>query len=388
MSGARKVSEEKALLRRWFMDHALPLWWLVGGDREEGGFFEKIDNSLAPIAAPRRARLVARQIFVYATAHELGCNQPCGEIVEHGLSFLTQKLLREDGTVISSVHPSGDVIQGAFDLYDYAFVLFGLAAAARELGDREALSQRANKIRDRMIAGWAHPVAGFQESQPPSAPLRANPHMHLLEAFLAWSELALPGCEVWDRLADEIAELCLSRFIDPATGAVRETYDLDWHALSLDQGQLIEPGHQFEWAWLLLRWAQLRGRPDAAAAAMRLVEIGERHGIDSTRGLVVNGLSTDLTLLDAKARLWPQTERIKAWHAVAQTAGDPQMREQALERLALAIAGLRQYFAQKPDGLWWETINPDASFDPEPSRASSLYHIACAIHTIEAPVVR
>jgi mannose/cellobiose epimerase-like protein (N-acyl-D-glucosamine 2-epimerase family) len=64
-------------------------------------------------------------------------------------------------------------------------------------------------------------------------------------------------------MADEIAELALSKFIDPKSGGLREYYDGDWNAAPGVDGRIVEPGHQFEWAWLLLRWGQLAGRDDA-----------------------------------------------------------------------------------------------------------------------------
>lgn len=33
---------------------------------------------------------------------------------------------------------------------------------------------------------YKHPVAGFEEENPPRTPLCSNPHMHLFEAMLAW----------------------------------------------------------------------------------------------------------------------------------------------------------------------------------------------------------
>ena len=47
---------------------------------------------------------------------------------------------------------------------------------------------RAAMLRDEMTHGWGHPGRGFEEAQPRSLPLKANPHMHLFEAALAWEE--------------------------------------------------------------------------------------------------------------------------------------------------------------------------------------------------------
>jgi mannose/cellobiose epimerase-like protein (N-acyl-D-glucosamine 2-epimerase family) len=373
------VSAEYHALRHWFLETALPLWWEKGTDNEGGGFFEKLDDAAHPIEEPRRARLVARQIYVYALAGEMGWTGPADIAVTHGLDFLQRRLLRADCSIVASVTTSGAIIRGEFDLYDAAFVLFGLSAAARAPARRKALVQLAGKIRDQIVGGFSHPLGGFEEARPPSLPLKANPHMHLLEAFLAWAELETTDSVVWNELADKIVELCLERLIDPRTGVICEFYDAKWRPLPDAFGLQIEPGHQFEWAWLLLRWAELRGNDCVVGPATRLIQIGESAGVDPIRGVAINALDGALRSRDDNSRLWPQTERVKAWYSLALR---PKSDLKALEILEKSLRGLRLFTTGRLPGLWWETLHPDGNFDPEPARASTLYHIACAIHTL------
>ena len=102
---------------------------------------------------------------------------------------------------------------------------------------------------------------------PEGLPLLANPHMHLLEAVQSWALIdADPG---WQSMADEIVGLALERLIDPELGVVFERFDGQWRALSEDSDRLLEPGHQFEWAWLLLRarGRSRTGSPERCGAA-------------------------------------------------------------------------------------------------------------------------
>ncbi|MFX8477731.1 AGE family epimerase/isomerase, partial [Acinetobacter baumannii] len=80
--------------------------------------------------------------------------------------------------------------------------------------------------------------------------------------------------------------------------------------------------------------------------------------------------------------LWPQTERIKAWVALAQLAhdrGDATALAQALQAATAAMGGLRAYLHHPVAGAWQEVWRADGSWQPEPVRASSLYHIVCAL---------
>lgn len=377
---------EYALLCDWLFGQALPLWAGVGTDRSTGGFFEKLTPQGQPLDDPRRARVSARQIFSFATAGQLGWPGDASGMVEYGLANLLRHHLPPEGIVVPTVAADGRVLRRDFDLYDHAFVLFALAAANQMRGGDPALEQRAAALREAM-GGWAHPVRGFEEAQPRSLPLKANPHMHLFEAALAWQEVSdNPG---WAALADSLADLCLERFLDPATGALKEYFDGDWRPLPAPQ-DVVEPGHQFEWAWLLRRWGAARNHPKALAAAARLAEIGEGPGVDPTQDLAMNELNADLTVRDGLFRLWPQTERLKAHVSALANASDTAAQDRAADLATRAARGLRRYFDHPVPGSWWEHLGRDGHpHDPnEPARASSLYHITCAIGELGQQIER
>jgi mannose-6-phosphate isomerase len=376
------VSELRAeyeVLRGWLFNQALPLWAGRGTDRATGGFFEKLTPQGLALDEPRRARVTARQIFAFATAGQLGWADGADALVDYGLANLFRHHLLPEGIVIPTVAADGTVLRRDFDLYDHAFVLFALAAVAGGRAGDPAIAARAAMLRDEMTHGWGHPGRGFEEAQPRSLPLKANPHMHLFEAALAWEEASTDVG--WRAMADMIAEMCLECFIDPGTGAQREYFDGDWQAIPLPPQDVVEPGHQFEWAWLLCRWGKLRNRPDALAAARRLTAIGEEKGVDPVQDLAVNELNADLSLRDGLFRLWPQTERLKAHASAMAMADDPVAREAAAARAARAARGLRRYFDHPVPGSWWEHLGLDGRPHDltEPARASSLYHIVCAI---------
>jgi mannose-6-phosphate isomerase len=383
-SGGAAARVEFERLRGWFVGDVLPLWSTVAVDRLRGGFFEGLDRAGRPLEAPRRTRVVGRQLFVFSTAPRLGWTGPWRELVDHGLAWFRRALLDDAGTVISSCDADGRPIAAGFDLYDHAFALFGLAAAYEATGQAD-LSGIAARMRAAMKAGWGHPIAGFEAARPRRLPLGANPHMHVFEAAEAWAAVA-PAAERagWRALGDEIAGLALARFVDPRSGAIREFYDGDWRPMPGDLGRLVEPGHQFEWAWLLLRWGRSRGVAAAEAAARRLVELAEAHGVDPARGVAFAELWDDLSAKDRATRVWPQTERIKAWAALAEAAATPAARETALAAAAAAARGLAHFVDPTVPGLWHERMRADGSFLDEPAPTSTLYHVACALDVLGA----
>ncbi len=375
---------QEAVARRdrlvsWLNGYAYPLWWQAGYDHAAGGFHEKLDQQGQPVQAPRRARVQPRQIFSYALAPSLGWDGPATDIVRQALDCYLARYRREDGLFRTLVAADGAPLDDRADLYDQAFALFGLSAAAGPLNAFDTLHDTAVTLRDRLLAAVGR-MGGFTELPPAGLPLQSNPNMHLFEASLAWE--ANGGDAGWTAMADGIAGLALSNFIDGQTGALREFFDADWHPAPGTQGRIVEPGHQLEWAWLMLRWGRLRGREDAIKAGLRLLQIGETHGVDPARGVAFNSLLDDFSIHDHSARLWPQTERIKAAVLAAEITGDAACWSQA----ARAADGLERYLATPVKGLWWDKMAPDGRMTDEPAPASSFYHITCAVAELDRAV--
>ncbi|MFF2324351.1 HAD-IIIA family hydrolase [Agrobacterium sp. NPDC058088] len=377
------AQNEYVELREWLFNSAFPLWGTVGCDKDSGGFFEKIGKDVHPIDALRRTRVVCRQIFSFAAAGRMGWPGDSAGAVAHGLRFLRQHCFQPNGSVRSATDLQFGQHNEKFDLYDHAFALFGLCAAYHVLPEKVELADKAVACLVAMKTGWGHYIAGFEEASPSVLPLRSNPHMHILEACLAWAELGPEDKRsTWLRQADEIAELCLSRFICVKTGAVREYYDHDWNVDYDFPLAPVEPGHQFEWAWLLAKWGKLRGEKKALKAARRLVEIGEENGVCPNFRIAINGLDHNLEPVDKSFRLWPQTERIKAWLILAELSVAPDDREFALGKVAEAGKGLKLFLSDVPDGLWRDRLTSNGTTIEEPVPASSLYHIVCAVEEL------
>lgn len=381
--------QTRAAWQGWFLTQAFPLWSTQGVDRQHGGFFEKLDAQGRPLEEPRRTRVVARQLYVCATAKPLGWPGDTKGLLTHGLDFLLNRLRCPDGTFATSFDVRHGERNAHFDLYEQAFALFALAAVHET--DRQAFAHLpgiALSTLQRMREGWQHASGGFHESQPPQAPLRANPHMHLLEAALAWHRACQGDTPAWAELADEVTTLALDRLLDAPSGLVTEWFDLSWQPLPGERGTEAEPGHQFEWGWLLMQWAIARPthprRAEALAAAIRMIDRGEQLGVDPQRGVAINTLGTDGRGRDTHAKLWPQTERIKAWVTRAELAEQANRHDEAAHALSQATGATRtlmRYLDHPVAGAWHESMDAQGHWPTQDTRASSLYHIVYALET-------
>ena len=376
------LNDTQTRLKQWLMDSALPLWWNTGGDREQGGFYEKINLDGTPCDVDRRTRVAARQVFSYSLAQTMGYAGETNAAIDQGLNWLAGPARNsETGMLYAVLRPNGEVLKAGFDFYDHAFAMLAYASAYKVRKDK-SLEAAAVFIRDTIVKTYSHPGRGFEESNPRTLPLKANPHMHMFEACLAWLEVG--GDETWRQIAAMLADLCVDKFLDPKTGSLREFFDGDWNPIAGDDGRIIEPGHQFEWSWLFLRWAKMSGDSRYLAPAKRLIEIAETSGTDHARGVTVNELWDDFTPKDQKARLWPQTERMKAYTALSQAADNEADRQAAIGKAVEAAKGLELYFATPIKGMYRDRMKADGSFEQEPSPASSLYHIICGIDELSS----
>ncbi|ESQ88925.1 mannose-6-phosphate isomerase [Asticcacaulis sp. AC460] len=374
---ASRLTSAQTSLRQWLFDKALPIWWDIGGDREKGGFYEKINLDGTPCDVDRRTRVAARQVYSYALAKTMGYDGDTDGPIDQGLAWLSGPARNaETGYLYAVLKPNGEVVKGEFDFYDHAFAMLAYASAFAVRKD-PALEAAGTAIRDAIVRDYSHPVRGFEESNPRTLPLKTNPHMHMFEACLAWLEAG--GDSKWRDIAAMIADLCLDKFLHPENGSLREYFDGDWNPLEGEMGRIIEPGHQFEWGWLLLRWTKMTGDPKYAKAAHRLIQIAQDYGTDPARNATVFELWDDFSVKDNKSRLWAQTERMKAYVKLADAAPSPAEREAAIAGAVSGAEGLMLYFNTEIEGLYSDRMRPDGTFETEPAPASTLYHIICAI---------
>lgn len=352
----------------WLFTRALPLWWQSGADHAHGGFHELIAVDGSPAGTFRRARVQGRQSYVYAQAGAMGWNGPWREAAPHGIAYLDACYRQPDGQYCTLVSEQGAVLKPTTLLYDQAFALMAMATIVKTMPERQDLKAAAHALWDSIRASRQHPAGGFVETG--EKQFLSNPHMHLLEALLAWCEAEPNG--IWGGVADSVASLACAKFIDQQGGFLRENFDATWAPAPGPDGHVVEPGHQFEWAWLLMRWGKIRGRPDIRKVARRLFEHGCR-GIDARRDAAVHAMNDDFDVTVPTARLWAQTERIKA--ALSLADGEEALVGEALK----GAACLWRYLDTPVTGLWWDRFEPDGSFTAEPAPASSLYHIICCI---------
>jgi mannose-6-phosphate isomerase len=288
---------------------------------------------------------------------------------------------RDDGSGwIFSIRRDGAVADARRDLYTHAFVLLAIASYVQTTGKHQALGLADETLAFIERHMTAPQGGGFVEELPSAGgSRRQNPHMHLFEAMLSLWECSGDGRYL--TRAGTLFELFASRFFRSAPGVVGEHFTPSLTPADGIAGRVVEPGHHYEWIWLLRRFERASGR------AMQeyidaLYSHANRHGFDEA-GLVVDELLIDGSHHKRSRRVWPIAEAIRANLVEARRgrAGS------AAKAASLAVLLRQRFLTADPAGGWFDKLDVDGACISRFMPASTLYHLIGAIEELTQPAV-
>ena len=249
-------------------------------------------------------------------------------------------------------------------------MLFALAWYAR-LTKRDEPLERARRTTQWIGAHMRQPPRGFCNVLPGEGGARQqNPHMHLLEAMLALYETSREPAYL--ELAHELVDLFRRSLFDGRTGTLGEFFDDDWSPSPGELGDHVEPGHFYEWVWLLDQYGRTTGA-DVSREMTALYTSANARGVDPATGLVWDGVARDGRVRQRASRLWPQTEALKA-HVAMTRLGEA--KSGAIPAIVRNLG--ERFFSACPPGAWNDQL--DAPGEPGAARipTSSFYHVFMA----------
>lgn len=365
MSTEAAIAAQSAALREHFTLTVLPIWRGPGFNAAMELPYEAVSaDDHAPLPVARyRAMACARQLFVFARAGDAAH----AERLFHALCRHFRDT--RHGGWLYSIDADGAPLDTTKDLYTHAFIVFACAHYASASGDRDALevvAETASLIDARFAApqGLLNAALDASFSTVTGGPLQ-NPLMHLTEAYLAAREET--GERGFDTALARLADAIAGTFVHAPTGAIAE--------LPIGSaGNRLEPGHQFEWFYLVKRAGAVIAASGLDAALERAFDLAERHGVDRATGGVCAALNEDGTMQDATQRIWAQTEYLRALATRGRTAD--------LACLASQIERFRARFIH-PRG-WHECVTPTGQVARADMPSTTPYHLATAYASLWA----
>jgi mannose/cellobiose epimerase-like protein (N-acyl-D-glucosamine 2-epimerase family) len=354
-------------LRRHYTQTILPIWRESGFNRALRLPYEAVSpDTHAPLPVTRyRAMACARQLFVFSQA---------GEVAHADTLFASLSERFRDtrhGGWFYSVGPDGAPLDRTKDLYTHAFVVFACAAYfaasgnadARRVADEAAaliVERFARQPGDALLdAARSEDFADTREG-----PLQ-NPLMHLTEGWLAASDAF--GDAAFDDALLRTAQAVERAFVMGGTGCVAEL------PLGAPDNR-IEPGHQFEWFYLVSAAGARLAATGLPQALARAYAFAERHGIDPVTGGVCAAVDEQGACLDATQRIWAQTEYLRAL-ATHEPAPDAARLGAQIERFAARFL--------HPRG-WYECKTAQGEVSRADMPSTTPYHLATAYAALPA----
>lgn len=347
-----------ASVQQHFQDVIVPLWQGPGWNADMALPFEALDAEHQPLPPQRyRAMACARQLYLFSS---LIGQVPAAEERAAALFRSLQQHFHdgEHGGWFYSIDPQGTPLDQRKDLYTHAFILFACAHywdKVREPQVESVLNAALEVVAQRFATGDGLYEASLDRdwSSLNTGPLQ-NPLMHLAEAFLATlsvrEDVAVQGA---------LVELCTAmqkRFIDPQHGVLMEK-----PLGAVDNW--FEPGHQFEWYFLLESSALLRGSTLHASLA-RAFAFTEQLGVDPQTGAVRAMLALDGRQKDATQRIWAQAEYLRALT----------LRPGSETAVLHQLQALQQRFLHA--GGWYECRDEHGDVSRQDMPSTTPYHLA------------
>jgi mannose-6-phosphate isomerase len=308
-------------------------------------------------------------------------------------AFMMLHLRDEDGGFRYAVNPDGTKIDSdecrLRRTYDQSFALLSLVTLRK--ADPSFVTQAEIDNCIAYIEGtltdpitgalWEDDVMAHNGAKP--GDFRAqNPHMHMLESVMQGFEM--DGDPIWMERAAKYVALGEKYFFDAKTGAVCEFIGHDLTQNDTEMGQRREPGHQFEWDWLLRRYAGFAkdDAPRALAKQMRIFV--EENGIRPDgvmAGAAYDAVDAKGTPTDDTHLLWPMTEagKVYASLAVEMVGVNDLAAHNAIERVRAISDQIFAKFFHQSNPAWVNRLDGEGTVLWDEGLSRLLYHMAIFI---------
>jgi mannose-6-phosphate isomerase len=359
------------LLRR-----RVPKWYEGFYDQQSGGFYERLGKGFKPVLTGNRRLLTqCRQLALYSHASlQKECRHFHPDLKRHFCHIVNTYYVTKTGGWRFSADDERQPLDETSDLYALAFVIFSFSHYYRVTRDgkseilaRSTLDFIRNHFRLNGKPGYAEALD--ENLNPLKKVRRQNPHMHLLEACLFAYETW--GDSNYLLEADKMVSLFYEYFFDPEKVLLGEYYDDDL-GRDHEKGRVIEPGHYFEWVWLLKKHAAAQEQPDRHdEACALLLKFANEHGWDKEFGGIYDELEASGEVRKDSKRLWPFTEAIKANALMLDNGINKDFLK---ERMAGMIDLFRRSYMDER-GFWTEWLNRDLTPVTNYMPGTTPYHV-------------
>ncbi len=376
----------------------LPFWMERMVDRENGGFYGRIDGQgrLHP-QAEKGAILNARILWAFAAAYRVMDDGTKGahETYRSHESYLTMATRAKDylvehfidkeyGGVYWSVDYQGRPLDTKKQFYAIGFAIYGLSEYVRATGDREALDyalklydsieehaldREHNGYIEACTREWGE-IADMRLSElDANYPKSQNTHLHIIEPYTNLLR-CLKEQHVDQRRADveaslrNLIDIFTDRILNPETHHLDLFFEMDW---TRGAGQLESYGHDIECSWLIHEAALVLGDQQVLDKVERVVQEVAKASEKGLRpdGAMIHEANLDTGHVDDDLHWWVQAENVVGWVNIYQHFGDAS----AFEKAAACWQYIKDNLIDWDRGEWFWSRHPDGTLNTVDDKA-------------------
>ena len=361
------------------MGNILPFWLEKTIDRENGGFYGRIDgHGVLHKEAEKGAILNARILWTFSAAYRVLRKPEYLEAATRAKDYVIAHFYdKEFGGTYWSLDYLGQPKDTKKQFYAIGFMIYGLSEYARATGDKEALDyairlfdtieshsfdRENNGYIEACTREWGE-IADMRLSDfDANYPKSQNTHLHIIEPytnlFRVWKDERL------ERALRNLINIFTDHILNPETHHLDLFFENDW---TRGAGHLESYGHDIECSWLMHEAALVLGDKDVLAKVEPVVQMvakASEKGLNAD-GSMIHEANLDTGHVDDDLHWWVQAETVVGFFNIYQYFGD----ETALDKAERCWQYIKDNLIDRENGEWYWSRHADGTLNTDDDKA-------------------
>ena len=361
------------------MGNILPFWLEKTIDRENGGFYGRIDgHGVLHKEAEKGAILNARILWTFSAAYRVLRKPEYLEAATRAKDYVIAHFYdKEFGGTYWSLDYLGQPKDTKKQFYAIGFMIYGLSEYARATGDKEALDyairlfdtieshsfDRENNGNIEACTRERGEIADMRLSDfDANYPKSQNTHLHIIEPytnlFRVWKDERL------ERALRNLINIFTDHILNPETHHLDLFFENDW---TRGAGHLESYGHDIECSWLMHEAALVLGDKDVLAKVEPVVQMvakASEKGLNAD-GSMIHEANLDTGHVDDDLHWWVQAETVVGFFNIYQYFGD----ETALDKAERCWQYIKDNLIDRENGEWYWSRHADGTLNTDDDKA-------------------
>lgn len=361
------------------MGNILPFWLEKTIDRENGGFYGRIDgHGVLHKEAEKGAILNARILWTFSAAYRVLRKPEYLEAATRAKDYVIAHFYdKEFGGTYWSLDYLGQPKDTKKQFYAIGFMIYGMSEYARATGDKEALDyairlfdtieshsfdRENNGYIEACTREWGE-IADMRLSDfDANYPKSQNTHLHIIEPytnlFRVWKDERL------ERALRNLINIFTDHILNPETHHLDLFFENDW---TRGAGHLESYGHDIECSWLMHEAALVLGDKDVLAKVEPVVQMvakASEKGLNAD-GSMIHEANLDTGHVDDDLHWWVQAETVVGFFNIYQYFGD----ETALDKAERCWQYIKDNLIDRENGEWYWSRHADGTLNTDDDKA-------------------